>query len=126
MPSAKNATRTHSIELKVANAQTTKSFRKRYGRFVQINRKQYELVFCEFIRYEGQEVAGLCKTDEKTIFIDISHNPIEETLIHEIVHAEVEESGLRQMVNWSDDLEELLAEMLAKSISHSYTLRLKK
>lgn len=122
MSSAKNASGPYELRCQMEEASKTKSYRKRFGHFIRINRKEYELVFCKDLSYEGKEVAGLCASDERKIYINTSAEPIEETLLHEIWHAEVAEAGLRQMTNWSEDLEELTAELIGKAVSHNYKL----
>ena len=123
MSSSKNASGAHELRCSLEETAKTKAYRKRYGHFLRINRKEYELVFCRALNYEGQDVAGLCASDEQKIYINTSSEPIEETLLHEVWHAEVAEAGLRQMENWSPDLEELTAELIGKAISHNFRLK---
>ena len=73
----------------------------------------------------GEHVCGVCNPQDYILYIDVDSN-IEETLLHEIIHAEVAEGGYRQRDSWCFDLEEMFAELVAQSISHSFSLKRRK
>lgn len=93
---------------------------------VRISRADYEVLYCKHVEYRGQHVAGLCDIEAKKIYIDTSTEDTTETLLHEILHAEVYEGGIRQYPSWSQDLEEVLVEVFSRSIASLFTLRRKR
>jgi hypothetical protein len=126
MPSSANAHGTHELSVTLAEPKKAKAFYKRFGRFIAVNRKTYELVVCSSLIIGGQDCAGACVSEERRIYINLSASgPVEETLIHEIGHAEVHEGGYRQRTDWDPNLEEMLVELFGKAISHQYTLKVR-
>lgn len=97
---------------------------KRYGRSIRVNRTDYKVIFCEEVLNEGKPVTGLCVPSERVLLIK-TDDPIEETLLHEICHAEFQEGGFVQRSDWDEKLEEQMAETIARAISHNYTLKKK-
>jgi hypothetical protein len=94
-------------------------YRKKYGRYVQCNRKRYEIFFVKDLKLANQPLQGLCVAQYQVIFVDVDSN-IESTLLHEIIHGDFAEGGIRQMQCWSPDLEELVCEIVAESFSHNF------
>jgi hypothetical protein len=89
---------------------------KQYGSSIPIGRKRYKITWCDSIGIDGQNIAGLCDSTTKKIFV-LDSEDVKETLIHEVLHAEIYEAGMRQMPSWSIDLEELVCECAARAIS---------
>jgi hypothetical protein len=89
---------------------------------VRVSRQsEYELVFCTSARStSGEEVAGRVSSssERQDLRINIrASTQIEETLIHEIGHAELWEGGFRQRSDWDADVEEQIVETIA-SVPH--------
>lgn len=104
----------------VSTGRVTKRFH------IRISRADYEVLYCKHVEYQGHHVAGLCDIEAKKIYIDTSTEDPTETLLHEILHAEVYEGGIRQYPSWSQDLEEVLVEVFSRSIASLFTLRRKR
>jgi len=104
------------------------AFEKQYGRSIQIGHTKYKLVFCADLHEIDPErpLMGLCVFETKTIFVDVEKPDPHETLIHEIVHAYVDISGVRQTSSWSNDIEEIMCEITSKTICHNYSLKKKR
>lgn len=102
-----------------------KRFEAKYGKSIRVSRKDYKLIYCRALTGNGKDLAGLCDPQARTILVNIENEPIEETIIHEMWHGEAEESGLHQTSVWTGDLEEMVAEIIGKSISTNYTLKRK-
>lgn len=100
-----------------------KKLEAKFGKTARISRNDYELIFCKDLKSDGRDLAGLCSPSDKKIYISTDYSPIEETLLHEILHAEIAESGFQQMSFWSGDLEEILVESMSKSISSLFSLK---
>lgn len=95
----------------------------KFGKMVRISRKDYRLIYCQGLSNGRESLAGLCIPDEHCIYVNIEYEPIEETLVHEILHAEFCESGLQQMEAWNNDLEENIVEIVSKSLTHLFCFR---
>ena len=127
MPSPKDVNRASELHLTLAEPRKTKAFHKRYGRYIAVNRKVYELVVCTSLFIDGQDCAGACVAEEKRLYINISSSsPVEEILLHEIVHAEIGEAGYRQRIDWDPNLEEPLCELVGRALSHTYKLQIRR
>jgi len=126
-PFTKNARGSGELRYREIEPKRLKVLRQRYGHRVRVSRKDYELKYCSAIEFQGKPVAGLCCPGEHEIYIDASNEAdIPETLLHELMHAEISEAGLRQMESWSSDTEEVLCELVAKWVSHSFKLQIRK
>ena len=83
---------------------------------VRINREDYQLIRKDL----GPNFDGFCHTDTKTLEVSKRFKNQRETLealFHEMVHAECEESGIRQTVGWTLDKEEMLCEIISRSFA---------
>ena len=100
------------------------ALRARYGSSVRVGRHKWKIVFCEELAYpESGELAGLCVPEQRTIYIRLWDNlNTEETLVHELIHAECYEAGLRQMPAWNINIEEMACEAASRVLSN-YDLR---
>jgi hypothetical protein len=123
MSSTPNAGRAHELHCTRETAKNLRALHKRYGRTVRVNRKEYELVFCAQLAVGGEEVAGACVSQDREIYVSTAYPQIEETLIHELVHAEIHEAGFRCRIDWDPNLEEMFCELVGRSISHGFSLR---
>lgn len=94
---------------------------KKFGRWVQVGRYKYKVRFQQTLSHEGQEVLGLCDPVAKILYISLQGS-IADTLIHEIGHAEICESGLRQRPDWDINNEEQVVELLGAGIAHNFEL----
>jgi hypothetical protein len=101
-----------------------KKYKEKYGTTFQAGHYKWKIVYCTNIFNGEQECAGLCKHDTKSIYIDIKLPNVEETLIHEMFHAECFEVGLYTMQSWHSDLEELAAEACSRTV-RNFELRKK-
>lgn len=109
---------------------------KKYGTWVQVNRRKYDLVFCTDITVlnsagePAYSPQGLCDVQTKALFVcvanDMHEEFIESTLIHEIAHAEIHESGFKQRTDWCANLEEQIVETVGESISYNFKLQRRK
>ncbi len=97
-----------------------KKFERKYGAECKAGHYTYRLVWCQDLRDDSRPLCGLCAPQEKVIFIDVSQEDYEETLIHEMYHAEVAESGMRQMPSWNIDIEELCCEIASRVTRHVF------
>jgi hypothetical protein len=96
---------------------------KRYGSKVRVGRFDWRIIFCQSLVFNGNEVLGLCVPGSRTIYVSVYDNiDTQETLIHELIHAEVYEAGLRQMPAWSSNIEELVSEAAAR-VLFNYDIR---
>ena len=104
---------------------------KKYGSWVQVNRRRYDLVFCSVLgvlNMAGDVVMspqGLCDVESKALFILFTEHTelMESTLIHEIGHAEIHESGFKQRDDWCGNNEEHLVETIGESLSYNYEIK---
>ncbi len=81
-----------------ATVKAQKKFRDRFGTSFRAGHSIYRIVWCyDLFSDEGQAAYGVCSYEDKSIYIDIKQKDIQETLIHEMFHAEVYESGMKQM-----------------------------
>lgn len=90
----------------------------------RIGARDYTIITCDTLEHEGIDVAGLCDSLDKTIYINSSAGGEDkETLIHEMVHAAVYEYGLYQHCAWDSSLEEVVAEVMSKILFANFHLR---
>jgi hypothetical protein len=91
-----------------------------YGSSVMAGRKRYKLIWCEWVRWDSNDLHGLCDSDERKIYVTTIQ--LQETLAHELMHAEIFETGMRQMPSWNQNLEELVCEAASRMFSQ-YKIR---
>jgi len=102
-----------------------KKLEKEFGKIIRVSRKDFKLVWCTFLKLDHREVVGLCDPASKTLYINVTCGDPVETLIHEIGHAEILFSGLRQRRDWCMNMEEQLVELFSQMIANSFSLRKK-
>lgn len=94
-----------------------RKYQKKFGKIFRVSRKDYEIIYCKNLILDGKNLAGCCTSSICKIFIDIQYQQIKETLYHELIHAEISESGLRQTNGWSMDNEEIICEIISAMIN---------
>lgn len=112
------------IQVKRCSNLEQSRYNKMYGNIVRINRFDYQLTWCSEIYIDRQQVHGLCDVSDKIIYIDVT-NELEETLLHEIIHAEFNEAGLKQHDKWDAGLEEIIAETISRGLTNIFKIRSK-
>jgi len=112
-------------EISHVPSKDAKKFNRLFGKSMRISRHDYTFVWCTDLQLNGVGIQGLCDSESKTIYVDISKD-VEETVIHEIVHAEFYEAGLRQRHDHDANLEEQVCEILAKGLSSAFKFRERK
>lgn len=106
-----------------APAKEQAKFKRLYGTKVKAGQQEYKIVWChDILSDEGNPCYGMCSYKDRKIYIDIKYDEIQETLVHEIFHAEVYESGFKQMSAFHSDLEELCCEA-ASRVARNFKLR---
>jgi hypothetical protein len=103
------------ISFKRLTPAKVRELNKKYGASIVAGKQRYKLVWCEWVRWDDRELYGLCDSEKRQIFVTL--NQIQETLAHELMHAEIYEIGMRQMPSWSQDLEELVCECASRMFS---------
>lgn len=98
------------------------SFKKLYGTSFKAGGIRYRIIWCYEIEAHDRKCYGLCDTKDKKVYIDIRQDDIQETLIHEMLHAEFQECGMRQMDSLFPDLEELCCEA-ASRVVRNFTIK---
>ncbi len=86
--------------------------------------KKYKLKHLQRLARSG--LYGLCDTEKEEIQIDskLEDEIYWETILHELFHAVCHETSLQQA--FSPDLEEVLVDLLSKSVVHNFDLKHKK
>lgn len=113
------------MEVKRCTNMESHKYNRMYGSTIRINRADYKLFWVKEIMLEGQQLSGLCNIQDKVIYIDVTHE-LEETLAHEICHAEFHEAGLKQHDKWDTGLEEIIAETISRGLIGNFKIRRKK
>lgn len=114
----------NNIEVKRCTNVEVKKFNKKYGGSVRINRADWKIQYVNDLVVDGVKLAGLCFPHNKIIYVDVNIE-LEETLLHEIFHAEVHEAGLKQHSKWDSDLEEIIAELVSRGLANMFKIRRK-
>jgi hypothetical protein len=122
MPHHKNGPNPDGVMFEKISRQESTKYHKHYGKKVRINRLDYSFVFCRNLRLNGELAEGVCSPNYQTLYLDVDSERMDETILHELMHAEACEAGLRQMNCWSMDLEELIVEMVGKAVSYNFKL----
>lgn len=103
-----------------------KKWQGQYGKEIRISRQDYVIEWCTYVKLENREVAGLCDSENQVLYVNVGVSNAIETMLHEIYHAEIAASGIRQRRDWCMNIEEQIVELLSLSTAHSFTLRKKK
>lgn len=112
-----------TLEFEEARGDAARKFQFQYGRSIRISRVDYKIVPCETIHLNGQECLGVCDPEIGTLYVNIKVGSPAETLLHEIVHGELSECGIKQHPKWCTELEEIVAEVLSKAIASQFKLK---
>jgi len=97
-----------------ATLKQQKPFKDKFGTSFRAGHAIYKIVWCKELFNDERACYGVCNPEMKEIYIDITQSDIQETLIHEMFHAEVYESGMKQMSSFYHDLEELCCEAASR------------
>lgn len=84
-----------------------------------------KVVICTDLQVYDRDCFGCFDPNTRTLFIDVTAGNPWETLIHELVHAEIAESGLRQTGSWNADIEEIVCEVMSATMLHNFKIRKK-
>lgn len=122
MPLGENAGEAQGIKATPTSEKNNKKYQKKYGSHFRISRYDYKIIYCDLISYNDQPCHGLCDPETRTIYIDVNSESLEETIVHEILHAEVHEGGFKGADGWNDDLEEVMIQQLAKAVTHHFRI----
>ena len=109
------------IKIIPASKKDQAKFTRLFGATVRVSRYIYRLCWVKSIN-DGCTV-GLCDFTGKTIYIAIDAEDIQQTLVHEIMHAEIDAAGLRQAPGFSRDFEEIMCELASHAVGTNYVLR---
>ena len=113
-----------SLAFKECKGETARRFYARYGRKLRVSRLDYQLIPCEELRLGRNDCFGICDPEEQKLYIRMgSETAVTETLLHELVHAELSECGIKQHPKWCMELEEIVAEVLSKAIASQFKLK---
>lgn len=112
-----------AVHVKPLKGKERARFTSKYGSHVQAGRKLYALCWASEVVVDGVSVAGLCDSDKCILYINTSVEDVMATLLHEWVHSEIAESGIRQCVGWTRDMEEVLAETLSQGFCHNFNFK---
>ena len=90
---------------------------------IQILGEKYKLKLVNGLRFSGH--IGLCDFKSKIIQLDaeLKGDELQQTLCHELFHAVCYEGSLYQTI--SPDLEEVVVDLMAKSLIKNFNLRCK-
>ncbi len=95
-----------------------------YGAVIRINRADYRIQWVKEIILNGEQLAGLCNIQDKILYVDVT-SEIEATLLHEVIHGEFHESGIKQRDDWCRNVEEQVCEMISQALSANFRFRKK-
>lgn len=116
MASAQDLVAHESYEYVVARSAKSKVLHKRFKDGFRCGVEDYAVIFCSSLKKDGEEQAGLCDMTNKVIYV-LCDDEWKETLLHEIMHAVITESGLRQAPSYMGwNLEEVLCEVSSKTL----------
>jgi hypothetical protein len=108
--------------IKFLPAVDKQSYNEKWGRTIRLGRHDYKFVWCDELEMDGNRAAGLCDPGDLTIYIDVSFDPIEEVILHEIFHAEMMNMGYRVRTDFDKNLEEMIVDNLGSAIFHNFRL----
>lgn len=97
-------------------------YNKMYGRVLRCGHQDYELVWCTDLYESDRSYRGLCNLSDKVIYVDVSEE-MEQTLLHEYLHALIHECGFKQREDWDRNLEEQLVEVFSQSLLKLFKIR---
>ena len=76
---------------------------------------------------ETQGARGLCFQDKKLIFIDsdLTGDEYLQTLLHEVVHAVIQRTGIHES-GLTDEVEEIICDNVATAIVENFKIKIKR
>lgn len=107
-----------TFQIKKASSREAARYKKRLGTWVQVNRYRVPIVYAREIIIDGQVCVGAYDLNNKEIYIDVTKDDVLATFYHELFHAEIIEGGVRQHPRWCEELEEIIVEILSRSVVH--------
>lgn len=112
------------IKFKRAGLKKQKYYKEKFGSSFQCGAIKYKAIFCEELFVDDEKCFGACDYKEKIIYVDVNMQDFQETLIHELYHAEAYEAGMCQMRSFYHDLHELCCEV-ASRVCRNFEIRRK-
>jgi hypothetical protein len=97
----------------------------KFGKSLRLAHKDYQLVFCEELTIDGVSCRGLCDLTDKVIYV-VQDGDMEATLLHEIFHGLVYESGFKQRNDWDQNMEEALVEVFSQNVVNLFQIKRRK
>lgn len=127
MPLEENDQRSSPIKFKKAKHSDVRRFKKLLGARVLVGKFSMPVHYVTELVVDGESVMGAFCGYRRMIFVDIERGPLHEdvvaTFLHELFHAEISESGLRQHPEWSHGIEEVVVDLLSRAIAFSFGVR---
>lgn len=112
------------VSAKKARAKDAAKYKRRLGSWVRVSRYKISVVYVEELTIDDKALCGIFMPDKKIIMVDIGKGDVEETLLHEVFHAELHYSGVNMNPKWDHDLEETVVELLSRAVVHTFRLRI--
>lgn len=128
MANKRNNSETNQINFKKIAVGKLRTTYRKYGTSIRIGRADYTINFCSFLFLDSQECHGLCDTVTKNIYIKFEKNDtdlMEQTLLHEIVHAALDECGVSVTSSWSSEIEEMVVEAVSRDLANLYRFQIR-
>ena len=91
-----------------------------------INSISYKIVFDEHM-LDREEIRGDCDFNRQKIRIasQLDTKTKKNTILHEVLHAILEETGLKETFDWDETREHLIINILTAQLCNIYELKLK-
>lgn len=116
MAGAQDLVAHEQYEYALASSARAKRLSKRFKEGIRCGVENYKVIMCSVIKMKGNTFAGLCDQSNKILLV-LDDKEWRETLLHEVMHAIVSESGIRQAPSYMGwDLEEVLCEQSSKTL----------
>lgn len=112
-----NAKGNASFSAQKASAREAARYKKKLGAWVQVNRYRVPIVYVKRLTIDGLECVGAYDYNNRVIYLDVTKDDVIATFYHELFHAEIIEGGVRQHPRWCHELEEIIVEILSRSVS---------
>lgn len=98
-------------------------FKKILGKKVKVSRYIVPVIYCTELMIDGEPALGCYNYVDKVIYINMDSEDPVETFFHELFHAEIIEGGIRQHPNWCSSTEEIVVEVLSRSVAFGFLIR---
>ena len=103
-----------------ASTREAARYKKKLGTWIQVNRYKVPIIYVNHITIDGRECVGAYDYANRVIYLDVTKDDVMATFYHELFHAEIIEGGVRQHPRWCPELEEIIVEILSRSISFTH------